>query len=112
MSPTEVRLQWSALPLIDHNGIITNYEVFYNQSTHDHLRRNGTVVSSVLSANVGPLQPFTPYTLTVRAHTSQGAGPYTPDPVITMSDPTGIHTHACIHAYTHTLYGVYYYGIH
>ena len=111
MSPTEVRLQWSALPLIDHNGIITHYEVFYNQSTHDYLPLYGTVVSSVLSAIVDPLQPFTPYTLTVRAHTNQGAGPYTSDPVITMSDPTGTHTHACIHAYTHTIWCILY-GIH
>ena len=90
LSPNEIRVQWEPVPLIDHNGIITHYEVAFNQSTIDILPLNGSSVNDTeLSATVGPLQPFIEYSLSVRAFTSVGAGPFNPTAQVAMSDPSG-----------------------
>ena len=74
---------------IDRNGIITHYEVLFNQSSITTLPMSGININdSELSATVGPLQPFINYTLYVRAYTSVGPGPY-PTAVTTMTDPSG-----------------------
>jgi hypothetical protein len=91
LSPNEIRVQWEPVPLRDRNGIITHYEVAFNQSTIDTLPLSGSSVNDTeLSATVGPLQPFIEYTLSVRAFTSVGAGPFNPTPNVTMSDPSGL----------------------
>ena len=90
LSPNEIRVQWEPVPLIDRNGIITHYEVVFNQSTIDTLRQSDSSFNDTeLSATVGPLQPFIDYTLSVRAFTSVGAGPFNPTSLIAMSDPSG-----------------------
>lgn len=90
LSPTEVRLQWGPVSEIDRNGIVTRYEVLFNQTSIDTLPMSGTNFSdSELSATVGPLQPFITYTLSVRAHTSIGPGPFNPVSVIAMTNPSG-----------------------
>ena len=91
LSPTEVTLRWQSIPAIDHNGVLLYYEVLFYQSTFTSLPLTGVSVNNTQqSASVGRLQPFTPYSMTVRANTSAGYGPPNPDPVITMTDPTGI----------------------
>ena len=83
-------MQWEPVPAIDRNGIITHYEVLFNQSTIDTLHPGGFSVNDTeLSATVGPLQPFIEYMLSVRAFTSVGAGPFNPESVVAMSDPSG-----------------------
>ena len=89
-SPNTVILGWGSVPEIDQNGVITEYEVLYSQDTIDHLPQSGTVTSTEMSATVGPLQPFIPYNLTVRAYTSSGAGPFNQMPTTTtITDSLG-----------------------
>ena len=91
LSPNEIRVQWEPVSLIDRNGIITHYEVAFNQSIIDTLPLSGSSVNdTALSATVGPLQPFIEYTLSVRAFTSVGAGPFNPTAHVAMSDPSGM----------------------
>ena len=90
-SPTEIFLTWSEVPPIDQNGVITHYEVVFN-STANAFPHYETITSGTsLSAIVGPLQPFIPYNISVRAYTAVGAGPLNPMAVTTVTDPTGIH---------------------
>ena len=100
LSPNEIRVQWEPVPAIDRNGIITHYEVFFNQSTIDTLRPNGSSVNDTeLSATVGPLQPFIEYTIFVRAFTSVGDGPFNPTLLFAMSDPSGSYMYRYMHYY-------------
>ena len=93
-SPTAVRVQWGPVSAIDRNGVISQYEVLFNQSTVGNLPRTNTGVNnSEFSAVVSPLQPFITYTISVRALTSVGHGPLNPSPVVTMTDPSGESVH-------------------
>ena len=93
-SPTAVRVQWGTVSAIDRNGVISQYEVLFNQSTVGNLpRTNIGVNNSDFSAVVSPLQPFITYTISVRALTSVGHGPLNPSPVVTMTDPSGKSLH-------------------
>jgi hypothetical protein len=91
-SPNTVIMEWSGpVPEIDQNGVIISYEVVYSQSSIDHLPQSGTVTATETSTSVGPLQPFIPYNLTVRAFTSIGGGPFNPTPTTTtITDATGL----------------------
>lgn len=90
LSPTQVKLEWEPVPAIDRNGIITQYEVIFNQTTIDTLNMSGVNINnSELSATVHPLQPFIPYNISVRAYTRIGPGPLNPTPVTTMTNPLG-----------------------
>ena len=90
LSPTQVILQWNPVPPIDRNGIITHYEVLFNQSSLTTLPMSGSNINvTEPSATVGPLQPFLNYTSYVRAYTSVGPGPFNPTPITTMTDPSG-----------------------
>ena len=90
LSPTQVILRWNPVAPIDRNGIITHYEVLFNQSSITTLPMSEININdSELSATVGPLQPFINYTLYVRANTSVGSGPFNPTPNTTMTDPSG-----------------------
>ena len=90
LSPTQVKLEWGPVPAIDRNGIITHYEVLFNQTTIDTLSMSGVNKNnSELSATVHPLQPFIPYNISVRAYTRIGPGPLNPNPVTTMTNPLG-----------------------
>ncbi len=63
----------------DQNGIITMYEVQYEPlETFDGLIQTHTVNVSALSRSVTltDLQEFVNYTISVRAYTSEGEGPY------------------------------------
>ena len=78
------------MPPIHRNGIITKYEVVFNQSTTDAIPLYGTNTNGTcLSAIVGPLQPFITYKISVRAYTIVGAGPEDPMAITTTSDPSG-----------------------
>lgn len=94
-SPSSVRVEWEAIPEIHRNGIITHYEVLFNQTSIARLRTSGSVNTSEMAAVVDSLQPFIPYTLSVRAHTRVGAGPLNPTPITVMTDPSGVCTRVC-----------------
>ena len=89
-SPNEVTLQWDQVVEREQNGIITGYEIEYNQSSIDRLLQSGTltVMAEQTTRVVRPLQPFIPYTLHIKAFTSIGAGPFSPI-IITMTNPSG-----------------------
>ena len=89
-SPSQVVLQWGPVPEREQNGVITYYEVVYTQNSIGHLPQSGTKNVSEMMVTLGPLQPFIPYNLTVRAFTSIGAGSFNPVPITVMMDPSGI----------------------
>jgi len=79
VSSTEIRVTWSPVPLIDQNGIITTYEVLYEPlETFDGvigpLMKN--VSDLMMSVVLMDLQEYVNYTISVRAYTNEGAGPY------------------------------------
>ena len=72
---TEILATWSEVPAIDQNGVITAYEVEYNQTTFD-MDVNQTVRANSTSALLTSLHEYVNYTVRVRAYTEVGAGPY------------------------------------
>ena len=78
LSSTEIIVTWEPVPPIDRNGIVTQYEVEFNQSTLEEIRtRNSTTVSgSVLMTELRGLEENVEYSIMVRAFTAAGSGPY------------------------------------
>ena len=74
-SSTSIQVIWSEVPAIDQNGIITEYEVEYNQTTFN-VDVNQTVWVNSTSALLTRLHEYVNYTIRVRAYTEVGAGPY------------------------------------
>ena len=85
-SSTMINVSWSTFPEIDHNGILTFYEVQFNQSAE--LPPSGTVLipGNTTRVVLTDLEPLVNYTITVRAHTSVGPGPYNPNSVIAQTE--------------------------
>ena len=79
LSSTSIRVNWTKVPAIDQNGVITQYEVEYNQTTFPEVTmHNTTVVNSTMFKTVlNGLLEYVEYCIRVRAYTSQGPGPYT-----------------------------------
>ena len=77
-SSTAILVTWDPVPEIDRNGIITQYEVEFSQSTF-----NETSTSNLTTTN-GPqlmvelegLEEYVEYSVRVRAYTSVGPGPF------------------------------------
>ena len=78
ISPTSIQVSWSEVPDIDRNGIITQYEVEYNQTTFDSVPTNQTVTvdNSTTMTQLSGLEEYVVYSIRVRAYTSVGSGPY------------------------------------
>ena len=89
-SSTTIKVTWDIVPPIDQNGIITMYEVMYQpletfngKISTQNLNVSGTEMSVFLIE----LQEFVNYTISVRAYTSVGAGPYSNEvTVMTLED--------------------------
>ena len=81
---------WDIVPLIDQNGIITIYEVMYQPLE----TFNGKISTQTMNISgtemlvfLIELQEFVNYTISVRAYTSVGAGPYSDEvTVMTLED--------------------------
>ena len=89
LTSTEILVSWSEVPAIDRNGIITQYEVEYNQTTFDSVPTNRTVTvdSSTTMTLLTGLEEYVVYYIRVRAYTSVGSGPYSnPIMEITLQD--------------------------
>ena len=79
-SSTETKVSWVEVPAIDENGVITMYEIqfvpletFGGQITSDTVNTSdGSVLMMVLTG----LEEHVHYTISVRAYTSAGSGPY------------------------------------
>ena len=78
ISSTAIRVTWEEVPAIDQNGIITQHEVEYNQTTFNGATMSATttVNSSTFTVDLTGLEEYVEYSIRVRAYTSVGAGPY------------------------------------
>ena len=78
ISSTAIRVSWDPVPLINQNGVITQYEVEYNQTTFSEVSmyNTTTVNSTTLMVDLTGLEEDVVYFIRVRAYTSVGAGPY------------------------------------
>ena len=79
MSSTEIMVTPGIVPPIDQNGVIIMYEVIYQPQE----AFNGaigdlsvTVSAPVVFVVLMNLQEYVYYTISVRAYTSEGEGPY------------------------------------
>ena len=90
ISPTEIMVTWDIVPEMDQNGVITMYEVLYvPQETFGGAIETLTVSETepVRMTNLTDLQEYVNYTISVRAYTRVGAGPYSDElTVITNED--------------------------
>ena len=89
ISSTQVKVTWGDVPPTDQNGIIITYEVEYIplEDFHGAIGKDTTNVSA-LSVILMRLQEYVNYTISVRAYTSAGAGPYS-DPVSILTYEDG-----------------------
>ena len=79
MSPTEILITWDMVPAIDQNGIITMYEVQYEPLEifgGQIQTQTVNVTAPMRVAVLANLQEFVNYSISVRAYTSAGEGPY------------------------------------
>ena len=91
ISSTVIRVSWSPVPAIDQNGVITQYEVEYNQTTFSEVSmyNTTTVNSTTLIVHLTGLEEYVVYSIRVRAYTSVGAGPYS-DVVMERTQENGV----------------------
>ena len=92
VSPTEIEVSWEEVPPINQNGIITTYEVRYipEASFQDQISTNSVNITntSILTTILTGLEEYVEYNISVRAFTSEGPGPYSPD-VVEITDEAG-----------------------
>ena len=71
-------MSWEPVPATDQNGVITQYEVEYNQTTFSEVSmyNTTTVNSTTLMVDLTGLEEDVEYSIRVRAYNSVGAGPY------------------------------------
>ena len=77
-SSTAILVTWDPVPEIDRNGIITQYEVEFNQNTFNEISLSNLTTTNGLQLMVEleGLEEFVEYTVRVRAYTSVGPGPF------------------------------------
>ena len=96
VSSTEIEVSWEEVPAINENGVITIYEVLYTplmtfggqiatdsvNTTVLNITLTGTaiVTAPATTTNLTGLQEYVEYSISVRAYTSVGPGPYS-DPL-------------------------------
>ena len=75
---TAILVMWDPVPEIDRNGIITQYEVEFNQSTFNEISTSNltTTNGSQLMVELEGLEEYVEYSVRVRAYTSVGPGPF------------------------------------
>ena len=81
-------VSWQPVPAVDQNGVLTSYEVEYNQSTFPS-NQTGLLMTSgpVLSLVLEGLHEYVEYSIRVRAYTVEGPGPFSePVPFTTQED--------------------------
>ena len=90
ISPRAVYITWSPPPIIDQNGIITEYTLTYRGVERDSEERIISILTattrSTTSRTVSDLEEDTDYYITIRAHTIRGAGPVSDVTVHTPED--------------------------
>ena len=78
MNSTALQVTWEPVPAIAENGIITQYEVEFNQTTFNAVVNFSSAVvnSMTLTVELSGLEEFVVYFIRVRAYTIVGSGPY------------------------------------
>ena len=78
VSSTAIQVSWNPVSAIDQNGVITQNEVEYNQTTFNEVSicNITTVNSTTLMVDLTGLEEYVLYSIRVRAFTIVGAGPY------------------------------------
>ena len=87
-SPRSITVMWEEVVPIDQNGVITMYQVLYQPlETFGGAIGPLTVNVTELTADLTDLEEYVNYTVSVRAYTSAGEGPYSYGiTVITLED--------------------------
>ena len=87
-SSTSARVNWTEVPAIHQNGIITQYEVEYSQMTFTGVatRNTTTVDPTTLSVTLVDLLEYVQYSIRVRASTRAGYGPYSDITFVTTNE--------------------------
>ena len=77
-SSTAILVMWDPVSEIDKNGIITQYEVEFNQSTFNEISTSNltTTNGSRQMVELEGLEEYVEYSVRVRAYTSVGHGPF------------------------------------
>ena len=77
-STTAIMVTWDPVAEIDRNGIITQYEVEFNQSTFSEISTSNltTTNGSQLMVELEGLEEYVEYSIRVRGYTSVGPGPF------------------------------------
>jgi hypothetical protein len=79
VSSTSINVAWDIVPPIDQNGVITMYEVLYEplETFNGSITSNTTTVDGAeRSVVLVDLEEDVNFTISVRAFTSVGEGPY------------------------------------
>ena len=77
LSSTEIQVNWTEVPEIDQNGVITGYEVMYEPLMNFSGQITTLTVNTTnLSITLMDLEEYVEYSISVRAYTSVGPGPY------------------------------------
>ena len=80
VSPSEILVTWDIVPPIDQNGIITQYEVYY-QPLETFGGAIGPMVEAIVPPNISvilaQLEEYVFYNISVRAFTEVGPSDYT-----------------------------------
>ena len=78
LSSTEIQVNWTEVPDIDQNGIIAQYQVMYEPlMTFGVLNTTIINISNLtMSITLMGLEEYVEYSISVRAYTSVGPGPY------------------------------------
>ena len=82
-------MNWSEVPAIDRNGIITQYEVVYEplETFGGQIAvRTNITDDSTFGILLENLQEYVQYNITVRAYTQVGEGPFSPTITIRTSE--------------------------
>ena len=88
-SSTTIAVMWDGVVRIDQNGVITMYEVMYTPlEIFDGAIMTRTTNVTDLSVLLMDLEEYVNYTISVRAFTNAGAGPYS-DPVTVLTNEDG-----------------------
>ena len=77
-SSTAILVTWDPVPEIDRNGIITQYEVEFNQSTFNEISASNltTTNGSQLNVELEGLEEYVEYSVRVRAYSRVCSGPF------------------------------------
>ena len=81
-------MTWEEVPAIDQNGVITQYEVEYTQSTFAAVPMTQTITITFTMAVLTGLEEFVEYSIRVRAYTRVGPGLYS-DAIVERTDEDG-----------------------